>query len=230
MLLFSLQGFQRRAFGSIIAIKERAPIIGGNFAVWGGMFSTIDCTLVYFRQKEDPWNSIISGFATGGILAARSKYFFLYIHQNIYLMKYSFCRRCRCYGWQCGGWWFDFGPDRRYGYPLYANDSRPIPADATTHRRAVRASVWSPATISLAPHEYNLVRQLFFFPCPELIILSVHPRFLVGSAHRRYRMRHVSQLFTSNWLGAPHAAAPFYCLGTACFSWHFPPVYRAVDI
>jgi import inner membrane translocase subunit TIM17 len=37
------------------------------------MFSTIDCTLVYFRQKEDPWNSIISGFATGGILAARSK-------------------------------------------------------------------------------------------------------------------------------------------------------------
>ena len=68
-----LQGFQRRALGSIIAIKERAPIIGGNFAVWGGMFSTIDCTLVYFRQKEDPWNSIISGFATGGILAARSE-------------------------------------------------------------------------------------------------------------------------------------------------------------
>lgn len=36
------------------------------------MFSTIDCTLVHFRQKEDPWNSIISGAATGGILAARN--------------------------------------------------------------------------------------------------------------------------------------------------------------
>lgn len=36
------------------------------------MFSTIDCTLVHFRKKEDPWNSIISGAATGGILAARS--------------------------------------------------------------------------------------------------------------------------------------------------------------
>ncbi|CAD6995414.1 unnamed protein product [Ceratitis capitata] len=36
------------------------------------MFSTIDCTLVHFRKKEDPWNSIISGFATGGILAARN--------------------------------------------------------------------------------------------------------------------------------------------------------------
>jgi len=66
-------GLSRRTLGSIIAVKERAPIIGGNFAVWGGMFSTIDCTLVYLRQKEDPWNSIFSGFATGGILAARSE-------------------------------------------------------------------------------------------------------------------------------------------------------------
>lgn len=36
------------------------------------MFSTIDCTLVHFRKKEDPWNSIISGAATGGIIAARN--------------------------------------------------------------------------------------------------------------------------------------------------------------
>lgn len=55
-----------------MAIKTRSPIIAGNFAVWGGMFSTIDCTLVHFRKKEDPWNSIISGAATGGILAARN--------------------------------------------------------------------------------------------------------------------------------------------------------------
>lgn len=53
-------------------MKTRAPILAGNFAVWGGMFSTIDCTLVHFRKKEDPWNSIISGAATGGILAARN--------------------------------------------------------------------------------------------------------------------------------------------------------------
>lgn len=58
--------------GSLTAIKSRSPIIAGNFAVWGGMFSTIDCTLVHFRKKEDPWNSIISGAATGGILAARN--------------------------------------------------------------------------------------------------------------------------------------------------------------
>ena len=54
------------------AVKTRSPILAGNFAVWGGMFSTIDCTLVHFRKKEDPWNSIISGAATGGILACRN--------------------------------------------------------------------------------------------------------------------------------------------------------------
>jgi len=65
-------GFTHRLNGSMTAIKTRAPIIGGNFAVWGGLFSTIDCSLIKVRGKEDPWNAIISGAATGGILAARS--------------------------------------------------------------------------------------------------------------------------------------------------------------
>ncbi|KAH8241150.1 hypothetical protein KR032_011449 [Drosophila birchii] len=65
-------GIRRRLVGSMVAIKTRSPVIAGNFAIWGGMFSTIDCTLVHFRKKEDPWNSIISGAATGGILAARN--------------------------------------------------------------------------------------------------------------------------------------------------------------
>ncbi|PZC79188.1 mitochondrial import inner membrane translocase subunit Tim17-B [Helicoverpa armigera] len=65
-------GFSRKMLGSLAALKERSPVVGGNFAVWGGMFSTIDCSLVYLRQKEDPWNSIMSGALTGGILAARN--------------------------------------------------------------------------------------------------------------------------------------------------------------
>lgn len=52
-------------------MKSRAPVLGGNFAVWGGMFSTFDCILIQARNKEDPWNSIASGAITGGILAAR---------------------------------------------------------------------------------------------------------------------------------------------------------------
>ncbi|CAH1100814.1 unnamed protein product [Psylliodes chrysocephalus] len=65
-------GINRRLIGSLTSIKQRSPIIAGNFAVWGGMFSTIDCALIHIRKKEDPWNSIISGAATGGILAARN--------------------------------------------------------------------------------------------------------------------------------------------------------------
>ena len=55
-------------------IKARAPVTGGNFGVWGGMFSTFDCAVKGVRQKEDMWNAIISGFLTGGCLAARSAF------------------------------------------------------------------------------------------------------------------------------------------------------------
>ncbi|XP_057330113.1 mitochondrial import inner membrane translocase subunit Tim17-B [Microplitis mediator] len=65
-------GINKRLMGSIMAIKQRSPIIAGGFAVWGFAFSTIDCTLVHFRQKEDPWNSITSGAVTGAIVACRS--------------------------------------------------------------------------------------------------------------------------------------------------------------
>lgn len=36
------------------------------------MFSTFDCAIKGWRQKEDAWNAIISGFMTGGCLALRS--------------------------------------------------------------------------------------------------------------------------------------------------------------
>ncbi|KIM83225.1 hypothetical protein PILCRDRAFT_819462 [Piloderma croceum F 1598] len=61
-----------RFVGAISTIKARAPVTGGNFGVWGGMFSTFDCAVKGWRQKEDAWNAIISGFMTGGALAARS--------------------------------------------------------------------------------------------------------------------------------------------------------------
>eukprot|EP00947_MAST-08B_sp_MAST-8B-sp1_P005820 g5820.t1 len=61
-----------RLRGGMMAVKARAPILGGNFAVWGGLFSCFDCTLVAIRQKEDPWNAITAGAATGGVLAARA--------------------------------------------------------------------------------------------------------------------------------------------------------------
>ncbi|XP_031826910.1 mitochondrial import inner membrane translocase subunit Tim17-A [Nomia melanderi] len=65
-------GINKRLLGSVMAVKERSPIIAGSFATWGVVFSTIDCTMVHIRKKEDPWNSIISGAAAGGILSARN--------------------------------------------------------------------------------------------------------------------------------------------------------------
>ena len=53
-------------------VKTRVPILGGSFAVWGTLFSCFDCSFTYLRKKEDPWNAIISGAATGGLLAARA--------------------------------------------------------------------------------------------------------------------------------------------------------------
>lgn len=61
-----------RFIGGIDAIRREAPRIGGSFAVWGGLFSTFDCTLVALRKKEDPWNSIAAGAATGGFLQLRT--------------------------------------------------------------------------------------------------------------------------------------------------------------
>ncbi|KAF6154106.1 hypothetical protein GIB67_009806 [Kingdonia uniflora] len=60
-----------RLTGGTQAVRMNAPRVGGSFAVWGGLFSCFDCTMVYLRQKEDPWNSIIAGAATGGFLQMR---------------------------------------------------------------------------------------------------------------------------------------------------------------
>ncbi|KAL1209972.1 Mitochondrial import inner membrane translocase subunit TIM17-2 [Cardamine amara subsp. amara] len=60
-----------RFVGGTQAVSMNAPRVGGSFAVWGGLFSTFDCSMVYLRQKEDPWNSIIAGAATGGFLSMR---------------------------------------------------------------------------------------------------------------------------------------------------------------
>lgn len=60
-----------RLVGGAQAVRMNAPRVGGSFAVWGGLFSAFDCTMVFVRQKEDPWNSIIAGAATGGFLSMR---------------------------------------------------------------------------------------------------------------------------------------------------------------
>ncbi|KAK9477155.1 Tim17/Tim22/Tim23/Pmp24 family-domain-containing protein [Lipomyces japonicus] len=57
--------------GSLSAIRSRAPVVGGNFGSWGGVFSIFDCTIKGIRRKEDSINPILAGFCTGGALAMR---------------------------------------------------------------------------------------------------------------------------------------------------------------
>jgi import inner membrane translocase subunit TIM17 len=58
--------------GGITHVRNRAPLIGGSFAMWGGCFSSVDCLMIYKRQVDDPWNAIVAGFVTGGLLQIRS--------------------------------------------------------------------------------------------------------------------------------------------------------------
>ena len=39
--------------------------------MWGGVFSSVDCLLINYRQKDDPFNAIAAGYITGGVLAIR---------------------------------------------------------------------------------------------------------------------------------------------------------------
>ena len=63
---------RERFKGAIRAIKFRAPTLGGGFAMWGGLFSIFDCSILWYRQKEGPSNAVAAGFMTGGALAARA--------------------------------------------------------------------------------------------------------------------------------------------------------------
>ena len=49
--------YGERRIGALTAIKARAPVLGGNFGVWGGLFSTFDCAVKGVRRKEDPYNA-----------------------------------------------------------------------------------------------------------------------------------------------------------------------------
>lgn len=57
--------------GALTGIKSRAPVVGGNIAAWSGLISAFTCLAVGYREKEDGWNIIFAGAATGGCLSAR---------------------------------------------------------------------------------------------------------------------------------------------------------------
>ena len=65
------KGMNRRFLGGMRRMRERGPIVGGQFAAWCCVFSGFECGLVAMRKKEDHWNSIISGAGAGAVMAVR---------------------------------------------------------------------------------------------------------------------------------------------------------------
>ncbi|MEW5297658.1 MAG: hypothetical protein WDW38_006834 [Sanguina aurantia] len=65
----SPSGFRMQ--GALESLRRESPRLGGSFANWGLTFSMFDCSLQYLRKKEDPWNAIGAGAATGGFLQLR---------------------------------------------------------------------------------------------------------------------------------------------------------------
>uniref|UniRef100_A0A0N5C817 Mitochondrial import inner membrane translocase subunit TIM17 n=1 Tax=Strongyloides papillosus TaxID=174720 RepID=A0A0N5C817_STREA len=53
-------------------VRKKASLTGVQFAAWGGVFSTCDCTIAAIRKQEDSINPILSGGLTGALLACRS--------------------------------------------------------------------------------------------------------------------------------------------------------------
>ena len=44
----------------------------GSFAMWAGIYSLSECTLIGLRNTDDAFNKIASGAITGGALAMRA--------------------------------------------------------------------------------------------------------------------------------------------------------------
>ncbi len=65
------RGWANRFWGMTDGIRTRAPVLGGQFAVWGTTFAAFDCSITHLRGKEDWKNSVLAGAATSGMLAVR---------------------------------------------------------------------------------------------------------------------------------------------------------------
>lgn len=65
-------GAQRRLMGGLVRMREKGPVLGGQFAAWCLCFTSFECTLSHMRQKEDPWNSIMAGAGAGATMSARN--------------------------------------------------------------------------------------------------------------------------------------------------------------
>ena len=64
---------QSRLLSGIVHVSNRAPLMGGTFALWAGTYALIDYSIFKATKTSTHLNPIISGFLTGGLLSWRCK-------------------------------------------------------------------------------------------------------------------------------------------------------------
>ena len=171
---------------------------GGNFGVWGGMFSTFDCAIKGWRQKEDAWNAIASGFLTGGCLAARSMSFSLVA--LFQAMAYSYRPDPRwpevCFRFS-SGLWYSLGCVRgcwRLGFQDYERQHSP-PTPSLTRKHATTTVIIPVPCFRLELHyRFSLSRIHTYSGLPLIHLYSslLHPTSMVLArlvGHRRHQYR-----------------------------------------
>ena len=65
---------RERLWNGIKLVKKRAPILGGNFAAWMGLFGFFQCVMVDLTHHDSHINQVVAGGLTGGIINLRGGY------------------------------------------------------------------------------------------------------------------------------------------------------------
>ncbi|CAI9778331.1 unnamed protein product [Fraxinus pennsylvanica] len=60
-----------RLIRGLQAVRMNAPRFGSRCAAFGGLSSVLESSMIHVRQKDDPWNSILSDAAAAGLLKMR---------------------------------------------------------------------------------------------------------------------------------------------------------------
>ena len=61
----------RRFISGLQCVRRSAPVLGGSFALWALLYSSIDCGMIVFRKRDDAINAVVGGGLTGFVLAMR---------------------------------------------------------------------------------------------------------------------------------------------------------------
>ena len=57
--------------GGIQLLKKRAPMLGGNFCAWMGLFGTFQCVMLALTNRDTHMNQVIAGGLTGATINLR---------------------------------------------------------------------------------------------------------------------------------------------------------------